>query len=372
MKNKRSLSSSVSTLTYTFICIFLLILLVNPVMADLETGMTIPVKNDDVYESNRLVAGVSWHERAEVYLKNTGDETLYDIEVEVNIPLKMGIIIPTQNLKDIEVTGTKVTAKISEIQPGESTSFLFSVKPPESIESKKTINFPISITYTDSTGTHENTHNTNVEIVPPPSWITYGTLLASILILAIILLVAKKYDVLEWFTTIDLITIALLGALIGVVFRWFWQTFNDILGPFGGLLFTIPTVVLMIVALQLVRKPGTATLLFTVVELVAMIVWGTNITVWIGWYMSEGVIVDALVILFKRNYGDTRNAAIIYGVARSAFSYALFYFLFAPAVWKVYYAPWYAWTNVGIAAIGGVIGGAIGYKVAKKMRGAMI
>jgi len=353
--------------------ILLLILLSsNLAAAGLDTSMIIPVKNTDIYESNRLVAGVTWHERAEVLVRNTGSDVMHDIVVTVDVPLNMDIKIPAQDVKDINIEGTRVTARIAEIKPGEDASFIFSVKPPESIQSKKTVSFPISVTYEDSTGSHVTDSTSSVEIVPPPSWVTYGTLLVSMLILIIVLIVAWKFDVLEWFTTIDLITIALLAALIGVVFRWFWQTFNDILGPFGGLLFTIPTVVLMIIALQLVRKPGTATLLFTVVELVAMVVWGTNITVWMGWYMSEGVLVDALVILFKRNYGDTRNAAMIYGTARSAFSYALFYLLFAPAVWKVYYAPWYVWTEVGIAAVGGLIGGSIGYNVARKMRGAMI
>jgi len=357
-----------------FIFLLLLVLILpNLSVAELDIDMTIPLKNKDIYEADKLLTGVTWHERAEVTLTNTGTETLRDIEVTVNVPLHMDIEIPVQEILDINAEGDRITVRIDEIPPGSSASFIFGVKPPESIEFKKKVSFTIITSYKDATGVlHSTDHLHKVEIAPPPSWITYVAVIASLLVLAIVLIVARKYQVLEWFTTIDLITIAMIAALIGVVFRWFWQTFNDILGPFGGLLFTIPTTVLLLIALQLVRKPGTATLLFTIVELVALIVWGTNIIVWMGWYMMEGVLVDVLVILFKRDYGDRRSTAMIYGIARAAFSYWTFYFLFAPVVWKVYYAPWYGWTEVGIAAIGGLIGGSIGYSIAKKMRGAMI
>ena len=356
-----------------FIYILIIILfLIHSAAADLDIGMTIPVKNNKVFDPDKLVAGVTWHERARVELLNTGAETLNNIDVIVQVPMGMDIKLPTQELKDVHIDGNKITAKIADIQPGESATFLFEVKPPASVEFRKTATFSISAVYQDGEGVQSTQYTHDVEIIPPPSWITYGTIIASIFILIIVLVAAWKFQVLEMFTTIDLITIALLAGLIGVVFRWFWQTFNDLLGPLGGLLFTIPITVIMLVALQLVRKPGTATLLFTVVELVAMVIWGTNITIWLGWYMMEGVLVDALVILFKRDYGDRRFTAIIYGISRGAFSYWMFYFLYAPVVWKVYYAPWYGWTEVGIAAVGGLIGGIIGYDIAKKMRGAMI
>jgi uncharacterized membrane protein YhaH (DUF805 family) len=85
------------------------------------------------------------------------------------------------------------------------------------------------------------------------------------------------------YTTIDLVTIALLAALAGVVFRWFWQTFNDMLGPFGGLLFTIPVSALMVIALHLVRKPGTAMLLFLVDENPALPCCSSLLTRWFAW-----------------------------------------------------------------------------------------
>ncbi len=350
--------------------VLVIILLACLAVGGLEVGMTIPVKNKDIYESDRLVAGVTWHERARVTLTNNGETPLRDVRVSVDVPSGMDVEVPGQET-ETWVEGGRVKAVIDVLGPGDSSSFVFSVKPPESVEFRKSVSFRVNVSYSDGGGVRRESYIHEVEVVPPPSWVTYGSLVASFLIVLVVFLVSRRLRLLEWFTTIDLVTLALLAALIGVVFRWFWQTFNDLLGPLGGLLFTIPTTVVLIVALQLVRKPGTATLLFTVVELVAMVVWGTNVTLWLGWYMGEGVIVDVLVMLF-RDYGDKRGTSIIYGVVRGGFSYWTFYFLFAPAVWKVYYAPWYAWSEVGIAALGGVIGGYIGYDIARKMRKATI
>ncbi len=166
-----------------------------------------------------------------------------------------------------------------------------------------------------------------INIVPPPSWLTYITILASLLLFAGILIAVKHFGVLELFSTVDLITIALLAAIIAVVFRYISKLIN--LGWFDGLVIAIPTVILMIVALQLVRKPGTATLLFACVLLISIVVWGSQI-MWLGFYLAEGVIVDLLVFLFGMDYADRRLTAVVYGISRGAISTLVFYMLYAP------------------------------------------
>jgi hypothetical protein len=324
--------------------------------------MVIPLR-DHAYSPDVIVAG-STLERGKIILENQGSEPLKNVSIEIKVPHSLV-------LQDYAGKTNTLITSFEEIMPGESRSIVFSVKPPDSIPLREKSSFEIKASYVYSTGWHTETFSHEIEIIPPPSWTIYGTVLASIIIIIFALVAFGKFHVLERFTTVDLITIALLAALTGVVFRWFWQTFNDLLGPFGGLLSTIPTTALMIVALQLVRKPGTATLLFTTDLLVGMIIWGTNITVWLGWYMMEGVVVDVLVFLFRMDYADRRSTAIVYGIARSMVAYWTFYFLFAPVVWHVYYAPWYAWMNIGISVIGGIIGGAVGYSTAVKMRGAV-
>jgi len=337
----------------------------------------IPI-DQKTYSPDKLVAGGSWSRAKVTFI---GNKDLKDVNIIIKVPESLDVSIPVQEVSVqrsvsdyANSVDNTIKIEIDEIKSGESKSILLDVKPPESIPKKTSVDFEIKASYSDPTGIREKevTKKHKITIIPPPSWITYGTLIISILLFISAILFSRKSNLLERFSTIDLITIALLAALIGVVFRWFWQTFNDLLGPFGGLLFTIPTAALMIVALQMVRKPGTATLLFIVDQLVGMVIWGSNITVWLGWYMLEGVIVDILVIIFGMDYADRKITAIIYGVTRSAISYGTFYFLFAPAVWKIFYAPWYSWTQVGISCIGGIIGGIIGYNTAIKMRSAML
>jgi hypothetical protein len=337
----------------------------------LVISAVVPVKNQEIYAADTLVAGVTWDERVRIDLANPGDRPLTDLKITVSVPLGMPVSVPTQPLVGVTAGNGTVSATIPVLAPGEVQNVSFGVRPPASIEYRTSAPFVVTVSYLrdgtpmTATATHE------AAVVPPFSWITYATIGISIVALIGALAVFRRSNLLERFTTSDLITIALIAALMGVVFRWFWQTFNDLLGPLGGLLFTIPTAVLLVLALHLVRKPGTATVLFFVEQVVAMIVWGSNILLWLGWYLIEGVAVDLIVLALGQDYADRRSTAVLLGVTRGVVSYGAFYFLFAPAVWHVAYAPWYSLLQVGIAVFGGIVGGWIGYSTAVKVRGAL-
>ena len=334
---------------------------------DIDITVTIPDRKEGMFAPDKLVAGGS-EEGARITFENRGTETA-EVTANIVVPELLSLSVPTHELSDqITQDGNTLTVSHVEVAGGESATVRIRVKPPESIPMKTEETFRITATV-DGSRT-EYTHP--LTIIPPPSWITYSAIIISLVLVAIVILVVSRFGILEMYTTIDLVTIALLAALAGVVFRWFWQTFNDMLGPLGGLLFTIPVSALMVIALHLVRKPGTAMLLFLVDQLVCMVIWGSNITVWLGWYLLEGAVVDTEVALLKGNYADTRIASMIYGMSRGFISFWLFYFLFAPTAWKICYAPWYSWFQVGLAVIGGLIGGSIGYDAARKMRSAMM
>ncbi len=335
---------------------------------DIYITVTIPDRKEGVFAPDKLVASGS-EEGARITFENRGTETA-EVTANIVVPDLLSLSVPTQELSDqITQHENTITVTLGKIASGDSRTVRIRVKPPESIPMKTEETFRITATAADGSRT-EYTHH--ITIIPPPSWITYGTIIISLVLVAIVIIAVRRFGILEMYTTIDLVTIALLAALAGVVFRWFWQTFNDMLGPFGGLLFTIPVSALMVIALHLVRKPGTAMLLFLVDQMVCMVIWGSNITVWLGWYLLEGAVVDVEVVLFKMNYADTRIASMIYGMSRGFISYWLFYFLFAPTAWKICYAPWYSWFQIGLAVIGGLIGGSIGYDAARKMRSAMM
>jgi len=327
----------------------------------LGCSLEIPLDKNQV--SNVLVAGQTW-ERARVNIQNLGSEPLHNITVLIEVPQDLEINISPQPYL-ITKEGQNIKAEIGDLPPGQSAGLLLDVKPPASIEFKKEVPFKIHMVYPGG----EQQSEQAISIIPPPSWLTYFTILASLLLFAGILTAVKHFGVLELFSTVDLITIALLAAVIAVVFRYISKLIN--VGWFDGLVIAIPTVVLMIVALQLVRKPGTATLLFTCVLLISMVVWGSQI-MWLGFYLAEGVVVDLLVFLFRMDYADRRLTAAIYGVSRGVVSTLVFYLLYAPVEWKISYAPWYIGIQLALACAGGLIGGLLGYDTAVKMSGARL
>jgi hypothetical protein len=331
--------------------------------SDYPLTCTMEVPLDKNQATNVLVAGHSW-ERGRITLVNTGSETLDELYVNIEVPEGLETSIPTQPY-DISQEGQKITANIGTLEPGYSTELLLDIKPPVSIEFKKELYFTVLTTYTGG----EQQVEFPLTLIPPPSWLTYLTIIVSLLLFVGIIAAVKHLGVLELFTTVDLITIALLAAVIAVVFRYLSKLIN--FGWFDGLVIAIPTVILMIVALQLVRKPGTATLLYTCVLLISMVVWGSHI-MWLGFYLAEGVIVDIMVFLFKMDYADRHLTAVVYGVSRGVVSTLIFYMLYAPVEWKISYAPWYIGMQLAIACVGGLIGGWLGYDTAVKMSGARL
>ena len=327
----------------------------------LQCSFEIPLDKNQA--PDKLVAGHSW-ERARVNIENSGNELLNNVTVFIEVPQNLEVEVSSQPYPTTK-EGQMITAEIGDMASGQSADIFLEIKPPSSIEFKKQVIFTIHTAY--SGGEQQSEHR--VSLIPPPSWMTYFTILASLLLFVGILAAVKHFGVLDLFSTVDLITIALLAAVIAVVFRYLSKLIN--LGWFDGLIIAIPTVVLMIVALQLVRKPGTATLLFTCVLLISMVVWGSHI-MWLGFYLAEGVVVDLLVFLFKMDYADRRVTAVIYGISRGGVSTLVFYLLYAPVEWKISYAPWYIGMQLAIACAGGLIGGLLGYDTAIKMSGARL
>jgi hypothetical protein len=334
-------------------------------LSSLYCSLEVPLDKNQV--SNVLVAGQTW-ERARVNIQNIGSEPLHNITVLIEVPQDLETTISSQPFL-ITKEGRNITAKVGDLSPGQSAGLLLDIKPPASIEFKKEVTFGIDAVYLEGGEENEQSVSQSISIVPPPSWLTYITIVASLLLFIIILIAVKRFGVLELFSTVDLITIALLAAVIAVVFRYISKLIN--LGWFDGLVIAIPTVVLMVVALQLVRKPGTATLLFTCVLLISMVIWGSQI-MWLGFYLAEGVVVDLLVLLFRMDYADRRLTAAIYGISRGVVSTLVFYMLYAPVEWKISYAPWYIGIQLALACVGGLIGGLIGYDTAVKMSGARL
>jgi uncharacterized integral membrane protein len=338
---------------------------------DLQASLQIPLKDKETYGTGYVVGGTPWAEEGQITLSYRS--RLTDVTLRAVFPDLCQVEAPQQSRTEpVQVAGRGLTASFPQLAAGSTRVIAFQLKTP-AISRKEILPVSLQMTWVDQDGhSGQSVEQIPLEIRPAPGWWTYSISGVGIILLLILLVIARRSKALSMFSTQDLILIALLAALSGVVFRWFWQTFNGFLGPFGGLLSTIPTAVLFVTALHLVRKPGTVTLSMLVEELIASVVWGTNILAWLGYYLLPGAAVDLLVAGLGFDYADRWWTATLYGFVRSFLSYWLFYFFLAPALWKIYYAPWYSWMNIGVGCIGGLIGGYLGSYVARRLRQAAI
>ncbi|MGQ4873629.1 MAG: hypothetical protein ACP6IY_06080 [Promethearchaeia archaeon] len=338
---------------------------------DLNISAKIPARDSDIYSTNRLISDVNYSYPIEIQIKNHGNKNLENLSIEIDVPEILEIILKNCNPSDLEKTDQKISYELSELKVDELITIYFEIKIKDSIPFSQSEILIIKGNYLKDSQKQDFEFSYKFEISPPPSWIIYFTLIFGMLLLFSIIYFSKRTGLLEKYTTMDLINIAILSALGVIVFKWIWQIFNDLLGIFGGLLLTIPTVSLMIVAICLVKKPGTATLFFLNWELVNFIVWGSSINVWLGWYLLEGAVVDICILIFK-DYGEKWWSSAIYGLIRCFLAYYMNYYWFAPAIWKIYYAPWYIWIQILIGCVGGIIGGINGYKLGNKLKESIV
>ena len=306
-----------------------------------------------------------------ISITNLVDENFDNFTILIMIPNALIIDLVNFQPGDLNITGNSLFLNRSLFAQLSVLEIFFKIKTPNSIPFTigERINFNVNYERSSIARNFVNSHLFFIN--PIPTWIIYFTIILGISLLISIIIIARKTKMLEKFTTLDLANITVLSSLGAIVFKWIWQMFNDFLGIFGGLLMTIPASLLMIIAIYLVKKPGTATLFFMVWEFVNFFVWGSNIMSWFGWYLLEGIIVD-LSIIILRDYAEKWYTAALYGTLRCFISYWTSYFWFSPAIWKVYYAPWYAWLQVIIGAIGGIIGGILGFYLAKRLEEAIV
>jgi hypothetical protein len=337
----------------------------------LQASLQIPLKDTQTYGSGYVVGGTPWAERGQITL--TARSNLDNVVLSTGFPSLCQAQVPTQSIAEpVRMEGGRLTVTFPHLAAGASRAILFELNTPP-VSHQEAAAVSLQLTWVDQYGhSEQSSEQFPLEIRPAPLWWSYAISVVGVLLLLLLLLVTRRSRALLRFSTQDLILIAIMAALGGVVFRWFWQTFNSFLGPFGGLLSTIPEAVLLITALHLVRKPGTATLLLVVEELIASLVWGTNTLAWLGYYLLPGAAVDLLAAGLGPDYADRWWTATLYGLARSFLSYWLFYFFFAPALWKIYYAPWYSWMNILIGCAGGLIGGFLGWRLAQRLQQAAI
>lgn len=168
------------------------------------------------------------------------------------------------------------------------------------------------------------------------------------------------------YTTNDIVLIAILGAITGVVNAGLgnvWALANTSLGPLGGALLQGSFMWAYILVMWLVRKPGAA-LLLGLLEAAVEILMGNQAGIaTLGWGISQGLAVEAVMAISSyRNF--SLLAALMAGAASSQFG----------TIWTAIFYGWDpaaakdVWLAMPVNLISGLIlSGLLGYLLAQAL-----
>lgn len=162
------------------------------------------------------------------------------------------------------------------------------------------------------------------------------------------------------YTTRDIVIIAVIAAITGLVNTFvgnLWYSLNTSLGPLGGALLQGAFMWAYILAMWLVRKPGTALLVGLIEATIEILMGNASGIGTLGWGLFQGLGVEAVMALCNYSkYGLL--AALMAGAAASQFG----------TVWTAILYGWdpaYAgdvWMAIPINLVSGmVLSGLLGY-----------
>jgi energy-coupling factor transport system substrate-specific component len=166
------------------------------------------------------------------------------------------------------------------------------------------------------------------------------------------------------YSTRDIVIIAVIAAIAGVVNTGtgnLWYLANSSLGPLGGALLQGAFMWAYILAVWLVRKPGTALAVGVIEAAVEILLGNASGVGTLGWGISQGLAIE--VVMAIASYGKfDLVAAICAGMASSQFGTVWTAILFG---WDPAYAS-DVWLAVPINLISGaILSGLLGYLLAQ-------
>jgi ABC-type thiamin/hydroxymethylpyrimidine transport system permease subunit len=164
-----------------------------------------------------------------------------------------------------------------------------------------------------------------------------------------------------FFSTLDLITIAFSVVFLYVAILPFKMGLSRVpfLHPF---FFSIPFTCILMIAVRLIPKLGSVTLLICGNSLFAQIISRGINPLWWPYALAESLSLEVYFFL-TRNYAATATNTIFAGALRGAVVYLYFYYISSPYIWHKFYAPWYIAVYTIEGVIGSALGGLLGYKI---------
>lgn len=156
------------------------------------------------------------------------------------------------------------------------------------------------------------------------------------------------------FTVHELIVIALFCSLLYVAGLPFKFGLSRV--PFiHTFAFSIPFTAVLFIGIRLVPKFGAATMIIFGHSLLSQIISRGVNPLWWPYALLAGFALELYFLIF-RSYLGSRANAIGAGLLRGFVVYIYFYYVSAPYIWHIFYAPWY----IGIQTIQGMAGSCIG------------
>ncbi len=288
--------------------------------------------------------------------------------------------------------------KIPRVEPGEKWVFEYRIyaprQLPRGVESVKVI-FTIKVKFGPTYEWQEL--QKTIEVRRPPItrlFITMGITLG----VFIGLLILGAVGFFSLFTTLDLVSIAMIGAAmtvwVQILGRQFVFPLTDRL-PFAYnfAVADFPYILLLITAIALVKKPGTASLTLFIYNIVSEIGWYGLNPLWWAYPFAQGLPVDLYLLMrgqavltdkpiffrFRISEEEFERApdvpglrlidGFIIGLLRGFFMQVSLYTVFFPNLYRLEYLWEYVfWWIVIPWSIGNAIAGAISVPIAERIR----
>ncbi len=285
---------------------------------------------------------------------------------------------------------------IPMLKPGEICNLYYSTGAPQSIPKEPVyVNLKIKVKLGADYDWQEIIKT--IKIIKPPILRLYIVVGLTLGVFAALILLSK-IGFFEIYSTLDLVSMAMIGATmvvwVQILGRQFVFPITDRIPlAYNFAVADIPYVLLLITAIALVKKPGTASLTLFVYNIVSEIGWYGINPLWWAYPFAQGLPVDLYILLrgqaiftdkaifFKRSISEEEFEAarsipglryidgFIVGLLRGFFMQTSLYLVFFPNLFRLEYLWEYVfWWIVIPWTIGNAIGGAISVPVADRIR----
>ncbi len=315
-----------------------------------------------------------------VYVTNTGNQELKNLQLEVCVPKQDGfeVLRPPRGGKTSPDKAC-FTVTINSLKPGQTYRASFKVKVPTTY-TQKIVEFKVTIKDAQGNVIFQQTYRR--PFVPTPFYIYLVLLVVTLIILGIMFYLISKgklygksfktKDII--YTTIFAILLVAWVQIIGRMLGFFALT-NRVPIPFVNYaLGDIGYATIFVLGVLLVRKPGVATLMLLIYDIVSeLLFYGLDPRWWL-YPLAEGIPVDLYLAfankVFAKKYATETgvvmlkgwigyiDAAIIGGL-RALFAWLSLYYVFYPYLSHFYTTTYVVFMHTGTITIFNMIYGAL-------------